>query len=143
MASCPHWCPISSKYIGLPIWEFSDFKITNEERNNIHFLILDINNIYEATLGQVQVSSKISIKLDWMISIDIKRTYLFIITGSSFHEDAIWIESFNIKYQTVRITLYDRKQSLQSFSRKAALWLCHQYLAERNDPRYSWSGYIL
>ena len=31
------------------------------------------------------------------------------------------IESFNFKYQTVKGALYDRKQSLQSFPRKAAL----------------------
>ena len=46
---------------------------------------------------------------------------MFIITGSSFHEDEYCIESFNMEHQTVRIKLYDRKQSLQSFSRKAAL----------------------
>ena len=48
-----------------------------------------------------------------MISIYLKRAYLLHHHRFSFHEDEYCIESFNFKYQTVRVALYDRKQSLQ------------------------------
>ena len=56
-----------------------------------------------------------------MIGIYLKKHFYYFITGFSFHEDEYCIESFNFKYQTVKGALNDRKQSLQSFPRKAAL----------------------
>ena len=48
-----------------------------------------------------------------MISIYLKRIYLLHHHRLSCHEDEYCIESFNFKYQTVRVALCDRKQSLQ------------------------------